>query len=137
MPLSNVLLCSIVCKGRRKHFRAASPQLVWEFHWWSAEETLLNDWNSQQGSMYWWRAKTKAWKLRSVIQTLVLRYFRRYLAPIWIAPKQNKMATDDMSPDNVKLAELAPGRLNRISQFKSNTKFAKFTLNFGGLNLNE
>ena len=82
-------------------------------------QSLLNDGYSQRGSKQCWRTKGKAWPFAQ-------QFGRSTLVPSYLFTddtSKRKMATDEESDlrKRVTLAELAPGRLNEISQFKSNT----------------
>ena len=101
-------------------------------HWSSPTLSLLNDWHSQQAFQAVLEDEGKSLGPSLSSSDTLLWCLRTYFTD---DTAKNNMAADDEFGDLLKrvtLAELAPGRLNEISQFKS-------ILNgyFEGLNLNE
>ena len=112
LSVANVIVSSVAHGGRCMYFPEAVSKRTWEFLW----SLLLNDWHSQQG----WRTKGKAWMLRLVIWTPYRCLRRLYLLTRHQKTNGRRWWTCDPAT-RVTLAELAPGRLNRISKFTSNT----------------
>ena len=127
MSLSDVLVRSITHRSRQMYFPKAFPSQASRFHWSSPTLSLLKDGHSQQDSKQCWGTKGESLVLCLVFRTLYFGALKLiYWRYSWTRNGRRWRICD--LHKRVTLAELAPGRLNEFSQFKSNTNWKVYII---------